>query len=471
MADVWPPGPTGGIFAGNMRALRDAPLEFLLRCTRTYGDIVYCRIAGQRIFLINHPDLIKDVLVTHHRNFEKGNGRPRNKLLLGEGLLTSQGQYHHQQRLAIQPAFHRKRIAGYAAMMGAYSMRFVERWQAATSYDIENEMLDLSLAVVAKALFDIDVEGDGREFKAAFDELKLIATQLISRRTLPFVKLLDRLPLPANRRFRSARERFDGMLYHLIEQRRERAEDRGDVLSTLLGHTGTSGASAARPAAMSDQQIRDELVAIFVAGHDTIAQAMTWTWYLLSQHPAAEEMLHAELETVLGGSTPALEDVPRLRYTRMLLTEAMRLYPPFWLYHRRALAPYVIGPYTVPTGSVVLIASYAMHRDGRFFRDPERFDPLRWEDETPGLLPRFSYFPFGGGARQCIGESFAWMEGIIAIATIAQHWRLRVEPGHPIQPQPLITLRPKYGMPMRLEQREPSSVARMEEHPWPSTAS
>jgi len=275
------------------------------------------------------------------------------------------------------------------------------------------------------------------------------AFQLFSTITLPFYGLLEKLPLPANRRFQIARERLDATIYRMIDEHRRAGKDKGDLLSMLLLAQDTEGDGGS----MTDEQLRDEAMTIFLAGHETTANALTWTWYLLSQHPEVEAKFHAEIEEVVGDRLPVAEDVPRLRYTEMILAEAMRLYPPAWLIGRRALEDYEIAGKHVPARSLVLMSQYVTHHDSRWYPDPFRFDPERWRAEEKEKRPRFSYFPFGGGPRLCIGESFAWMEGALVLATIAQKWRLRVAPGHPVELLPLVTLRPKFGMRMLVERR------------------
>jgi cytochrome P450 len=445
MASVVPfPGPRGRPIIGHLPTFREDPIHFLQRCAREYGDIVHFKLGTQAVYLLNHPDYIKDVLVTHQRNFIKGRGLERAKRMLGEGLLTSEHEFHRRQRRLAQPAFHRQRIAQYGTVMAAYSARRAERWSDGEERDVAEEMMRLTLAIVGKTLFDADVEGEAAEIGAALTA----AMQLFQTVTLPFADLLDRLPTPANRRFREARARLDATIYRMIAERRSSGEDRGDFLSMLLRHV-----DADTDERMSDEQLRDEALTIFLAGHETTANALTWTWYLLSQHPEVEQQLHAELHEALGGRLPAVDDLARLPYTEMVLHEAMRLYPPAWILGRRALSPYPVAGHVVPAGGLILMSQYVMHHDARFFPDPYRFDPLRWTAAARAERPKFSYFPFGGGPRQCIGESFAWMEGILAIATIARRWRMRLVPGHPVEMLPLVTLRPRHGMRMRIEAR------------------
>jgi cytochrome P450 len=386
------------------------------------------------------------VLVTNHRNFHKGRGLERAKMLLGEGLLTSEGDFHLRQRRLAQPAFHRQRVTAYGATMATYAAARRDRWRPGETIDAHREMMALTLAIVGKTLFDADVEHEAAEIGAA------LATTFESFQFgffLPFGELLERLPLPATLRFRKARARLDATIYRLIEERRRAGGDRGDLLSMLLLAQDTEGDGGR----MTDVQLRDEAMTIFLAGHETTANAMTWTWYLLSQHPDVEACVHAEIDAALGGRLPSADDLPLLPYTRMVLAESMRLYPPAWIVGRRALGPFDANGYTIPARSIVLLSPYTMHRDPRWFPEPERFDPERFTPERQSERPKFAYFPFGGGPRVCIGEQFAWMEGVLLLATIAQRWRLRLVPGHPIALQPIITLRPKHGIRVIVEAR------------------
>jgi cytochrome P450 len=413
--------------------------------TEQYGDLVYFEFGPQPMFIVNNPDYIRDVLVTHNRKFMKGEGLQRAKRLLGEGLLTSEGEFHLRQRRLAQPAFHRQRIAGYAATMVEYAVRDCDRWRAGETRDIAREMMRLTLAIAGKTLFDANVEGEADEIGKALTT----TFELFNSLTLPFVQLLDRLPLPVNKRFEKARGRLDATIYRIINERRASGEDRGDLLSMLIAARDEEGDGSG----MTDEQLRDEAMTIFLAGHETTANALTWTWYLLSQHPEIEARFHAEVDEVLKGALPTADDFPRLRYTEMVFAEAMRLYPPAWVIGRRALGDHQINGYMIPARSILLLSQYVTHHDARFFPDPFRFDPERWTPEARESRQKFSYFPFGGGPRVCIGESFAWMEGALVLATIAQRFRMRLAPGHPVEMQPLVTLRPKHGMRMILESR------------------
>jgi len=304
----------------------------------------------------------------------------------------------------------------------------------------------LTLAIVGKTLFDSDVEHEAAEIGAA---LTTTFQAFNFGFFLPFGELLEHLPVPSTLRFRKARSRLDATIYRMIEERRRSSADRGDLLSMLLLAQDTEGDGGG----MSDVQLRDEAMTIFLAGHETTANALTWTWYLLSQHAAVEARLHAEIDSALGGRLPTADDLPLLPYTRMVLAESMRLYPPAWILGRRALGPFEANGYEIPPRSIVLMSPYVTQRDARWFPDPERFDPERFSPERQAERQKFAYFPFGGGPRVCVGEQFAWMEGVILLATIAQRWRLRLVRDHPVALQPIITLRPKYGMAMRLESR------------------
>jgi len=396
--------------------------------------------------LINHPDYIKEVLVTNNQNFIKGLALQRAKRLLGEGLLTSEGEFHRRQRRLAQPAFHRQRIASYSTVMTNYAAAASARWHDGETLDIAEEMMRLTLAIVGKTLFDADVESQAEEVGEAMS----VVMDLFNTLTVPFFELLEKLPLPQMQRFKKARARLDRIIYRLIEERRRSGEDRGDLLSMLLLAQDEEGQSGG----MSDAQVRDEALTIFLAGHETTANALTWTWYLLSENPAAETKLHEELQAVLGARIPAVDDFPRLRYTEMVLAESMRLFPPAWAIGRLAVDDCEIGGYLAPSRSLVLMSQYIMHRDARYFPEPERFDPERWTPEARESRPQFSYFPFGGGPRRCIGEGFAWLEGVLLLATLAQQWQMRLIANHSVALRPVITLRPKYGMRMIISKRE-----------------
>jgi cytochrome P450 len=425
-------------------------LGFVTEAARTHGDVVRWRLAGEHFALLSHPDDVRDVLVTNARNFRKGRGLERARLLLGDGLLTSEGEFHLRQRRLAQPAFHRERVAGYGATMAEYAERARDRWRHGETVDAADEMMRLTLAVVGKTLFDADVEREAPEIGQALTE----AFHAFGFAVLPLGELLQRVPfLPPVRRFNRARARLDATIYRIIEAHRadERAgRDRGDLLALLMA--ADDDGPGGRGGGMTDAQLRDEAMTIFLAGHETTANALTWCWFLLSQHPEAEARLHAELDAVLGGRPPAPGDAARLPYARAVLAESMRLYPPAWVIGRRAIGA-VRGARRDAPGA---------HRGAR---EPVRGAPRpavvarRGGVPTRALgaeapeRPKFAYFPFGAGTRVCIGEQFAWMEGVLLLATIAQRWRLRLAPGHPVAPQAIITLRPRHGMRMVVESR------------------
>jgi cytochrome P450 len=442
-----PPGPRqrfpGEFALGVVRR----PLEFFSRLAREHGDIAAFSIGRQPLVLLSHPDHIRDVLVTHGRRFHKGRGLERAKLLLGEGLLTSEDEFHLRQRRLAQPAFHRSRIAGYGDVMASFAERRSRAWVDGTQQDISSEMAAYTLAVVGKTLFDADIEGEAHEIGEALGTA--IAT--FNFMMVPWAEALLRLPLPVSRRFRRARERLDATIYEMIERRRRSGDDRGDLLSMLLLAHDTEGDGSG----MSDLQLRDEAMTLLLAGHETTANALTWAWYLLANTPRAEAAMHAEIDA-LGDRQLGAEDLARLPYTRAVLAETLRLYPPAWIIGRRALDAYEVGGHRLAPRTVVLMSQWIVHRDPRWWPDPDTFLPERW---LPGggaddpRRPRFSYFPFGAGTRVCIGEQFAWMEGVLALATFARRWRLRLVAGHPVVPQPIVTLRAKHGMRMVAERR------------------
>ena len=420
------------------------PLDFFTNLARTYGDISSYRMAGEQLFLVNEPRLIRDILITHNRNFTKSRGLERSKRLLGEGLLTSEGAMHLRQRRLMQPAFHRDRIAGYGELMVGSADRMRHAWTGGATLDVAREMNRLTLSIVGKTLFDVDVESQAAEVGEALTAVMESFWMMM----LPFAEVLERLPVPKLRRARLARARLDAIIYRMIADRRASGRDHGDLLSMLLAAQDEGDGGG-----MTDRQVRDEAMTIFLAGHETTANALTWTWYLLSGAPDVEAKLHAEVDRVLQGRLPTMGDLASLGYVERVVTESMRLYPPAWIIGRRAIAEYQLGDYVAPARSILVMSPYVMQRDPRFYADPERFDPDRWTPDFRSALPRFAYFPFGGGPRQCIGESFAWMELVLLVATISQQCRLRLVPGHPVVPQPLITLRAKHGMRMTVEKR------------------
>src|SRR5437667_2001417 len=440
--DKFPPGPYTGLKGWSFRALNQSPLEMFTELAR-YGDIVGIRVVNFRNIFVNHPDLIEEVLVGHPRRYVKGRVLRANRHVFGDGLLTSEGDFWLRQRRLAQPAFHRARIASYAETMVRYAERMLETWRDGEERDIHQEMTRLTLQIVAKTLFDADVENDAREVGRAL--------QVVMDLNSNFRRLVMTPPwLPTRHNVRAffAVRRLNKIIYRIIAERRASGRDTGDLLSMLLAAQDEDGSQ------MTDQQLRDEVITLFLAGHETTAIALSWTCWLLAQHPRAEAKLQSELNAVLGGRAPNVADLPRLSYLDRVLTESMRLYPPAWGMARLALDDVEIGGYHIPKGSGVSLAQWVVHRDPRWYDNPEEFRPERWETDLVKRLPRFAYFPFGGGPRLCIGNNFALMEAALLLATIAQRFGLRIVPGHPVVPLPSITLRPRHGIRMTLEARQ-----------------
>jgi cytochrome P450 len=440
-----PVGPTGHVLFGSLPDLRRDQLGFYAACAREFGDLVPLRLAGRRAILVFHPDHIEQVLVTRSRDFHKSPGVRLLQPLLGNGLLLAEDDVWLRQRRLVQPAFHRQRVAAYGEVMTAYTTARLARWKAGDTLDVHAEMMALTQAIVAKTLFDADVSDEAH---AIGDALQIL-TEDFGARLGSLRQLLPAwLPTPANVRAGRAIRRLQRIVQRIIAARRRTAEDRGDLLSMLL-HTQ----EAADGSGMSDRQIRDEVMTLFLAGHETTAVALSWTWYLLAQHPEVDARLAAELQSELGGRVPSAADLPRLRYAETVVTESMRLYPPAYGLGRQVVRPTEIGGYALPPGVIVIIPTWVVHRDTRWFADPEAFRPERWSDAEIRRLPRFTYLPFGGGPRQCIGNAFAMMEAVLLLATIAQRFRLALVPGQRIIPTPYVTIRPEPGPRMVLARR------------------
>jgi cytochrome P450 len=445
-----PPEIKGRVILGVWQDYLRNPPAFLEKAARDCGDIARFRLVHHNAYLLNHPDWIKEVLVTNQANFTKSRMLERARVLLGDGLLTSEDEFHRRQRRLVQPAFHRDRLAGYAASMVDCAARCRDQWQSGAEFDVSQSMVRLSMGIVARTLFSADIESEADEISEALGQVFKLFEALL----MPFSQWLEKLPLPSVRRFERARGRLDKTVYRLIAERRASGRDTGDLLSMLLLSQDEEGESRQ---GLTDKQVRDEALTLLLAGHETAANALIWTWYLLSQNPGAEAKLYAELDRVLGGRLPVLDDLPQLRYTEGVFAEALRLYPPAWAIGRRAKQEFSIGEYKIPARSIVLMSPWVVHRDARWFSDPLKFAPERWQTAEIETRPKFSYFPFGGGARLCIGERFAWMEGVLVIAVIASRWRLRMAPGQRVDTQARITLRPKYPMKMIVEQRVSSN--------------
>lgn len=440
-----PTGPRTLVPGRYLRIMQRDPIPFFAKLARDYGDASLFKVGPQQIIFLNHPDLIRELLVTQHRSFHKSRVLQRTKIILGEGLLTSEDPLHLRQRRLAQPAFHRDRIARYAEVMVDRAARTRERWRDGEELDVHHEMMRLTLEVVAKTLFDADVEGEADEIGSSLTHLIDLFPLLMD----PLAPLYLKMPIPSTLRFRRAVQRLDRTIYSIIAERRASGEDRGDLLSMLLLAQDVEGDGGG----MTDAQLRDEAMTLFLAGHETTANALSWTWFLLAQHRDVADRLFAEVDAVLGERLPTSEDYPRLTYVEKVLAESMRLFPPAWAVSRLALEDVTIDDWLIPRGAVAVAVQAVMHRDARWWPDPERFDPERFTPEAKLARPKFAYFPFGGGPRICIGEGFAWMEGVLILATLAQRWRMDLL-SRDVQPQASITLRPKGGTRVRVVQRK-----------------
>ena len=446
-----PPGPQSRYPMQLALRLRRQTLPFLCRMAQEYGDAVYFRIGPWDYYFFAHPDAVRDVLVTYDDHFIKGPALQRAKRSLGEGLLTSEGELHKRQRRLAQPALHPQRVAMYANVMTRYASATRDGWRDGQAIDIHEQMMRLTLRIVAKTLFDSDVGDEVDAIGRAMD----VSVGMFARAMSPWGPILNRLPLPSNFRFKKAWARLNETIDRFIARRRSSGGSKGDdLLSRLLRATDTEGDGAG----MSDRQLRDEAITLFTAGHETTANALTFTFYLLSQNPQVEAELHRELGQVLGGREPTVDDVEKLPCARMVLSESMRLYPPAWAVARQVVEPCSIGGYALPRNAVVLLSQWVTHRDARWWTDPQAFAPLRFAEDARSNRPRWAYFPFGGGSRGCIGESFAWMEAVLVLATIAQQWTMQYE-GHAAPAlRPLITLRPAGSVPMRVMARSAPGI-------------
>jgi cytochrome P450 len=445
---LYPPGPEQGFFDGLRSPLRQDPLGFMSRAAREYGDIVCLRFFNFRTILLFHPDHIEDVLVNNAKKFIKGRVLRANRHLFGNGLLTSEGDFWLRQRRMMQPAFHRNRIAGYATTMTSCATRLLESWKPGEPLDLHEAMMRLTLQVVGKTLFHSDVERDAPQVGENL--------HVLLEYTADFRRLLMTprwLPTRRNRNAKRAVRQLTKIIDRIIQQHRESREDTGDLLSMLVHAQDEDGSR------MTTQQLRDEALTLFLAGHETTASTLSWTWWLLAQHPRVEEKLHAELDSVLHGRAPTLDDIPRLIYTSHILSESMRLYPPAWAIARLSIEEHSIAGFLLPKGTGFAAVPWVIHRDPRWYDNPESFCPERWEGDLLKKLPRFAYFPFSFGPRQCIGNSFALMEATLALATIAQQFRFTLIPGHPITPLASITLRPRSGLHVFPESRLPRALS------------
>ena len=429
----------------NILYFRKNPTKYLQDLSNKYGDLIKFKLGRQLILILNHPDLIKDVFVTNHHKFIKSKGLQLAKVVLGEGLLTSEHELHARQRKMIQPSFSAKKIAYYCEIMTDITDKYQNNLQDNTEVDLTKEMMSLTLSIVCKALFDSQVESDRDQIQESLTTL----VKMFDEVTNPLYYILKNSPLPKYKKFIQAKEFLDQIILKMINERRGNSENRNDLLSFMLNAQDEDDKKG-----MSDKQLMDEAITLFLAGHETTANLLSWTFYLISQNPKVEAKIVEEIKNVLSNKVPNFEDIPNFVYLKKVLTESMRLYPPAWLIGRINTEDHSIKGYHIPKGTVILASQYTMHRDKRFYPDPLKFIPERWDDDKKTEIPRYAYFPFGTGPRVCIGEQFAWAEGTLLIAMIMQKWRFFISKNQKIDINPLITMRPKYGMKMVVRKRE-----------------
>lgn len=440
-----PPGPKGSFFLGMLRQLRNSRLDFYVQIAREYGDLASFRIAHRRVYLASHPDYVEQVLVTDARHYIKHFGARLYKPVLGNGLVTSEGDFWLRQRKLSQPAFLKSRVQAYAPVMAELTDRMVAGWQDGRRVDIHHEFSGLTSAIALKTLFDLDDPGDRETFVLALRET---FTSLTGRLFSLSGMLPLWLPTPTNRRLRSSIRHLNEVVDGYIARGRARSTPGTDLLSRLVAARDDDG----QP--MTDRQLRDEAMTLYLAGHETTALTLSWAWFLLAQHPAVEAKLVAEWASVLGGRTPAVEDLTKLPYTDAVITEAMRVYPPVYLVGREATRDLELGGYPVRKGTTIFMSQWVSHRDPRYFGpDPESFRPERWLDGLASRIPKYAYYPFGGGPRVCIGNTFALMEAAILLAGVGQHYHFTLDPEPQVGLNPQITLLPKNGIPATLKKR------------------
>jgi cytochrome P450 len=441
-----PKGPRSFPLLGSVVDYARDPLAFLEACARGgYGDVAYLSFLRQPTYVLNLPEHIEHVLVTRQRNYIKDKlQRVLLREFLGNGLLASEGDFWLRQRRLMQPAFHRQRISAYAQLMGEHSRRLLATWRDGESRDISADMMDLTLSIVVRCLFGLELEnsaaaGVGPALAKVIDHFSKLQTLVVP----------GWVPTPENLGYRAALRRLYRIVDGIIQQRRQSGGDTGDLLSMLLQAQDEDGSR------MSDQQIRDEALTLMLAGHETTAITLTFCWDLLARNPEAEAALHHELATVLGGREPTVEDLPALPFTEGVVRESLRLFPPAWSLSRESVEEDTIAGWRIPAGAMVWLNPWTVHRDPRFYEEPLAFRPQRWVDGLERRLPRFAWFPFGGGPRLCIGQSFALMEARLVLATLAQHFRLERLSEAAVKLLPSITLRPRHGLPLRLRARQP----------------
>ncbi len=435
-----PPGPEGHFLLGSLPEIRRDELDFLTRCVKEYGDVCYVRVVNIPAYIVSNPDDIETVLITKNSNFIKSVFLRESRALLGQGLLTSEGSFWLRQRRLLQPAFHHSRIAGYAKTMMDYTDRMLETWKDGEVRDIHEDMTNLTMEIISQVLLGNDLTSDTRE---AGEALRIFFDQFDDRFGLYVIP--DWLPTPGNIRYRNAIRRLDQIVGRVIHERLTQSGDKGDILSSLLRVQDEDGTR------MTETQVRDEIMTLFFTGHETTALALSWTWFLLAQHPQVAAKLAEELNAVLAGRAPVAEDLPKLTYTDWIVKESLRLYPPAYGIVRESLNDVEIGGYTIPKGSTVAIFQWSVHRDPRYYEDPEVFWPERWNNNFEKKLPRCAYIPLGAGPRICIGNAFALTEVPLVLATIAQKFSVTLVPNHKVALSPSLTLRPRKGIKVMLK--------------------
>jgi cytochrome P450 len=436
-----PPGPSGRLLGGHIHEFKNF-LAFLPRCAHEFGDIVSFRFGPRRIILINHPDLIERVLVTDARHYRKHTGQRLLRSLLGEGLVSSEGDTWLRQRRLAQPPFLKQRVGAYAPVITGQAERHLADWRPGQERDLHAEMIALAGKVAMATLFGADADADLLSFSTALD----VVVQVIEARFQRLIRMPDWAPTPENRRLGRALRTLNSVVYRLVSAGRARPAGM-DLLSVLLHAHGEDGST------MSDRQLRDETVTLFLAGADTTALTLTWAWHLLAGQPDTEDRLVAEWRSVLGGRVPTADDVPNLPFTECVVMETLRLRPPVYVIGREAADPVELGDYRLRRGATVLLSQWVTHRDPRWFDDPDTFRPDRWENGFAGRIPKYAFYPFGGGPRICLGNAFALLEAVLLLATIGQRFRFNLAPGHVVEPAPSTTLRPRNGVHVVLSDR------------------
>jgi len=440
------PGPRGSRFLGVLPELRGNPLQFAVKTAQTFGSVARLPLGTQSLFMVNHPDLVAHVLHENGPNYRKSRFYEKLVPFFGEGLITSNGTVWREQRQVCQPAFSGPNLRLMVKDMAALAGAMIDRWSEAEGpIEITGEFMRLNLAIALKTLFSATLhEEEVGRLQGALTTLLRVA----EKRLWGMTSLAEHLPLPENFAFRRAVKVLDEIVYRIIRERRQRREPASDLFQLLLDARDSAGK------AFGDKWLRDQIASILTAGYETNACAFAWTSCLLSKHSDVERHLHREVAEVLGGRSPTFDDLSKLSYAKMVFHESMRLYPPIWTISREAIEADEIGGYHVPAGSAVMISPYAMHRDRRFWENPEGFDPDRFSPERERDRPRYAYLPFGGGQRNCIGNRFALLEALVVLSMVLQRFRLDLVPGQRIDPEPMISLRPRYGMLVTLYRRE-----------------